>query len=119
MLVVVVKQRNETSLCLRSVLVSYVAKLNLPISFLFCKMFGWLGEKLPTQKKVPVEVNLIIPILYSCLESRSADVRKKAQGALPAFMNLVGWDTMVKQTGKLKVMFTKCFDQECHVNNPE
>ena len=66
-------------------------------------MFGWLEEKLPTQKKVPAEVNLIIPILYSCLESRSGDVRKKAQGALPAFMNIVGWDAMVKQTGKLKV----------------
>ncbi|CAB4025899.1 cytoskeleton-associated 5 isoform X1, partial [Paramuricea clavata] len=66
------------------------------------EMFGWLEEKIPTQKKVPVEVNLIIPILYSCLESRSADVRKKAQGALPAFINLVGWDTMVKLTGKLK-----------------
>ena len=69
-------------------------------------MFGWLEEKLPTQKKVPAEVNLIIPILYACLESRSADVRKKAQGALPAFMNLVGWDTMIKQTSKLKVLFT-------------
>ena len=66
-------------------------------------MFGWLEEKLPTQKKLPVEVNLIVPILYSCLESRSADVRKKAQGALPAFMNLIGWDAMVKLTSKLKV----------------
>jgi hypothetical protein len=69
-------------------------------------MFGWLEEKIPTQTKVPVEVNLIIPILYICLDSRSADVRKKAQGALPAFINLVGWDTMVKLTGKLKVLFT-------------
>ena len=77
-------------------------------------MFGWLEEKLPTQKKVPAEVNLIIPILYSCLESRSADVRKKAQGALPAFMNLVGWDTMVKQTGKLKVFFTQYFGWRYH-----
>ncbi|XP_028404850.1 cytoskeleton-associated protein 5-like isoform X2 [Dendronephthya gigantea] len=66
------------------------------------EMFGWLEEKLPTQKKLPAEVNLIVPILYSCLESRSADVRKKAQGALPAFMNLIGWDAMVKQTSKLK-----------------
>ena len=67
-------------------------------------MFGWLEEKLPTQKKLPAEVNLVIPILYACLESRNADVRKKAQGALPAFMSIVGWDTMIKQTGKLKVL---------------
>ena len=79
-------------------------------------MFGWLEEKLPTQKKVPAEVNLIIPILYACLESRSADVRKKAQGALPAFMNLVGWDTMVKQTSKLKVLFTESFSQKYKVH---
>ena len=59
-------------------------------------MFHWLEEKLSNEKKLPVEINLLIPILYSSLESRSADVRKNSQSALSAFMQHVGWDILVK-----------------------
>lgn len=64
---------------------------------------GWLEEKLPDAGKLPPEVSAIIPPLFSCLEDRSGDVRKKGQAVLPLFMAKVGYDTMLKHTGKLKV----------------
>lgn len=66
-------------------------------------MLGWLEEKLPDAGKLPPEVSAIIPPLFSCLEDRSGDVRKKGQAVLPLFMAKVGYDTMLKHTGKLKV----------------
>ena len=50
----------------------------------------------------------IIAPLYSALEDRSGDVRKKAQVVLPLFMAHVSYDTMLKQTGKLKVCVCMC-----------
>lgn len=47
---------------------------------------------------------LCVPQLYACLEDRNADVRKKAQDALPTFMMHLGYDKMNKATGKLKVL---------------
>lgn len=46
--------------------------------------------------------------LYSCLEDRSGDVRKKAQAVVPVMMQHVGWDAMSKQANKLKVKFEFC-----------
>ena len=46
--------------------------------------------------------------LYSCLEDRSGDVRKKAQAVVPVMMQHVGWDAMSKQANKLKVKFDFC-----------
>ena len=46
--------------------------------------------------------------LYSCLEDRSGDVRKKAQAVVPVMMQHVGWDAMSKQANKLKVEFDFC-----------
>lgn len=66
-------------------------------------MFGWLSEKLPTLRTVPGDLMLYVPLLYACLEDRNADVRKKAQDALPTFMMHLGYDKMSKATGKLKV----------------
>ena len=67
-------------------------------------MLGWLEEKLPQEGKLPREemIQIIAP-LYACLEDRSGDVRKKAQSVVPLMMQHVGWDTMSKQVGKLKV----------------
>ena len=67
------------------------------------QLLGWLEEKLPDAGKLPPEVSAIIPPLFSCLEDRSGDVRKKGQAVLPLFMAKVGYDTMLKHTGKLKV----------------
>ena len=67
------------------------------------QLLGWLEEKLPGAGKLPPEVSAIIPPLFSCLEDRSGDVRKKGQAVLPLFMAKVGYDTMLKHTGKLKV----------------
>ncbi|XP_028287106.1 cytoskeleton-associated protein 5 isoform X2 [Parambassis ranga] len=70
--------------------------------FLRQELLGWLAEKLPTLRTVPGDLMLCIPQLYTCLEDRNGDVRKKAQDALPAFMMHLGYDKMNKATGKLK-----------------
>lgn len=70
----------------------------------FCfQLLGWLEEKLPAAGKLPSEFSLIVPPLFSCLEDRSGDVRKKSQAALPHIMAHVGYDNMAKQCGKLGV----------------
>lgn len=68
-------------------------------------MLGWLEEKLPAEKNLPKELVAIVAPLYSCLEDRSGDVRKKAQSVVPLMMQHVGWDAMSKQANKLKVSF--------------
>ncbi|KAI5101926.1 cytoskeleton-associated protein 5 [Silurus meridionalis] len=70
--------------------------------FLRQELLGWLTEKLPTVRSVPSDFALVIPHLYSCLEDRNADVRKKAQDALPVFMMHLGYDKMNKAAAKLK-----------------
>ncbi|XP_044048307.1 cytoskeleton-associated protein 5 isoform X3 [Siniperca chuatsi] len=70
--------------------------------FLRQEVLGWLAEKLPTLKAVPGDLMLCVPHLYTCLEDRNGDVRKKAQEALPTFMMHLGYDKMTKATGKLK-----------------
>ena len=73
------------------------------------QLLGWLEEKLPASGKLlSPEVTGIIAPLYSALEDRSGDVRKKAQVVLPLFMAHVSYDTMLKQTGKLKVCVCVC-----------
>uniref|UniRef100_A0A8C4HNT4 Cytoskeleton associated protein 5 n=1 Tax=Dicentrarchus labrax TaxID=13489 RepID=A0A8C4HNT4_DICLA len=70
--------------------------------FLRQEVLGWLAEKLPTLRTVPGDLMLCVPLLYTCLEDRNGDVRKKAQDALPTFMMHLGYDKMTKATGKLK-----------------
>ncbi|NXC15820.1 CKAP5 protein, partial [Corythaeola cristata] len=70
--------------------------------FLRQELLGWLAEKLPTLRSVPSDLLLCVPHLYSCLEDRNGDVRKKAQDALPFFMMHLGFEKMAKATGKLK-----------------
>ncbi|CAI5763725.1 cytoskeleton-associated protein 5 isoform X1 [Podarcis lilfordi] len=70
--------------------------------FLRQELLGWLADKLPTLRSVPSDLVLCVPHLYSCLEDRNGDVRKKAQDALPFFMMHLGFEKMAKATGKLK-----------------
>ncbi|XP_014829255.1 PREDICTED: cytoskeleton-associated protein 5 isoform X2 [Poecilia mexicana] len=70
--------------------------------FLRQEVLGWLAEKLPTLRSVPADLMVCVPQLFTCLEDRNADVRKKAQDALPTFMMHLGYDKMNKATGKLK-----------------
>ncbi|XP_044291744.1 cytoskeleton-associated protein 5 [Varanus komodoensis] len=70
--------------------------------FLRQELLGWLADKLPTLRTVPSDLALCVPHLYSCLEDRNGDVRKKAQDALPFFMMHLGFEKMAKATGKLK-----------------
>ncbi|KAM4617287.1 cytoskeleton-associated protein 5 isoform 1-T3 [Discoglossus pictus] len=70
--------------------------------FLRQELLAWLAEKLPTLRTVPSDLLLSVPHLYSCLEDRNGDVRKKAQEALPMFMMHIGFEKMSKATGKLK-----------------
>lgn len=66
------------------------------------EVLSWLEEKLPTEKNLPKELVATVAPLYSCLEDRSGDVRKKAQAVVPLMMQHVGWDAMSKQANKLK-----------------
>lgn len=50
-------------------------------------------------------VPIVLP-LYSCLEDRNGDVRKKAQAVVPCMWAHLGYDTMNKQANKLKVICT-------------
>ncbi|XP_068947644.1 cytoskeleton-associated protein 5 isoform X1 [Petaurus breviceps papuanus] len=70
--------------------------------FLRQELLGWLAEKLPALRSAPTDLILCVPHLYSCLEDRNGDVRKKAQDALPFFMMHLGYEKMAKATGKLK-----------------
>uniref|UniRef100_A0A2I3GBS0 Cytoskeleton-associated protein 5 n=2 Tax=Hominoidea TaxID=314295 RepID=A0A2I3GBS0_NOMLE len=70
--------------------------------YFFWQLLGWLAEKLPTLRSTPTDLILCVPHLYSCLEDRNGDVRKKAQDALPFFMMHLGYEKMAKATGKLK-----------------
>lgn len=66
------------------------------------ELLGWLSEKLPAHKTLPVEFKDCVPFLLTCLEDRSGDVRKKAQDAIIPFMIHVGYNNFVKAVGKLK-----------------
>ncbi|XP_064399412.1 cytoskeleton-associated protein 5-like isoform X3 [Halichondria panicea] len=66
------------------------------------ELLGWLQEKLPECHKLPAEVNLIIPPLYSCLEDRSGEVRKKANATVPVLISKIGYEVMAKEATKLK-----------------
>ncbi|KAJ8281337.1 hypothetical protein GJAV_G00066360 [Gymnothorax javanicus] len=70
--------------------------------FLKQEILGWLAEKLPTLRSAPQDLMYCIPYLYTCLEDRNGEVRKKAQDALPTFMMHLGFEKMVKATAKLK-----------------
>lgn len=57
-------------------------------------------------KSVPKEEMMIcIPYLYTNLEDRNAEVRKNAQEAVLGIMMHTSYETMAKQTEKLKVSF--------------
>ncbi|XP_048856026.1 cytoskeleton-associated protein 5-like isoform X1 [Brienomyrus brachyistius] len=70
--------------------------------FLRQEVLAWLAEKLPTLRSVSSDLMICVPNLYACLEDRNGDVRKKAQDALPTFMMHLGYEKMLKATGKLK-----------------
>ena len=74
------------------------------VSFIL-KVLGWLEEKLPNEKNLPKDLVALVAPLFSCLEDRSGDVRKKAQAVVPLMMQHVGWDAMSKQANKLKVTY--------------
>uniref|UniRef100_A0A671MZQ1 Cytoskeleton-associated protein 5-like n=1 Tax=Sinocyclocheilus anshuiensis TaxID=1608454 RepID=A0A671MZQ1_9TELE len=78
--------------------------------FLRQELLGWLAEKLPTLRTVPTDLMLCVPHLYTCLEDRSGDVRRKAQDALPSFMMHLGYEKMIKAAGKLKVRGKSMFN---------
>jgi cytoskeleton-associated protein 5 len=65
----------------------------------------WMAEKLPGAKKLPKdEMCLCVPHVFSCLEDRNGDVRKKAQEVVMPLMIHTGYDHMFKQAAKLKVV---------------
>ncbi|KAK5643087.1 hypothetical protein RI129_006932 [Pyrocoelia pectoralis] len=67
------------------------------------ELWMWLADKLPKIKNVPKEELLAcIPHLYTNLEDRNADVRKNAQEAVLGLMIHLSYESMHKQTEKLK-----------------
>ncbi|KFM68160.1 Cytoskeleton-associated protein 5, partial [Stegodyphus mimosarum] len=72
-------------------------------SFLRIELFSWLTEKMSTVTSLPAaDLNLCLPVLYTCLEDRNADVRKKASECILPFMMHVGYESMARATTKLK-----------------
>ncbi|KAK2583775.1 hypothetical protein KPH14_009682 [Odynerus spinipes] len=69
------------------------------------ELWIWLSQKLPL---IPVkqaskeELLACIPQLYNNLEDRNSDVRKNAQEAVLGFMIHLSYETMARQTEKLK-----------------
>lgn len=79
------------------------------------QLLGWLTEKLPACKKLPVEFHECIPYLYASLEDRNADVRKKAHDAVLPFMMQTGYEVMARQAAKAKVTLNINLSQlQCH-----
>jgi len=68
------------------------------------QLLGWLAEKLPSCKKLPVEFRDCIQYLFASLEDRNADVRKKAHEAVLPFMIHTGYEVMAKEAAKAKVV---------------
>ncbi|KAK0091601.1 hypothetical protein PV326_002969 [Microctonus aethiopoides] len=69
------------------------------------ELWSWLAQKLPL---IPVEqipkdeLMICLPYLYSNLEDCISDVRKNAQEAVHGYMIHLSYETMLKQTEKLK-----------------
>nr|XP_018670649.1 cytoskeleton-associated protein 5-like [Ciona intestinalis] len=74
-------------------------------TFLRIELLTWLAEKLLSVAKLPSSakegLEMCVPVIYSCCEDRSGEVRAKAQGFLPAIMRHISYDKMIKGTGKL------------------
>lgn len=69
------------------------------------EVFMWMAGKLPEGKGVPKdELSACLPILYSGIEDRSAEVRKATQEAVPGFMKHLGYESMRKATDKLSAV---------------
>ncbi|KAK0165415.1 hypothetical protein PV328_003929 [Microctonus aethiopoides] len=69
------------------------------------ELWNWLAQKLPLipVKQIPKdELMICLPHLYSNLEDRIADVRKNAQEAVLGYMIHLSYETMLRQTEKLK-----------------
>ncbi|CAH1965388.1 unnamed protein product [Acanthoscelides obtectus] len=69
------------------------------------ELWNWLAEHLPkvTPRTVPKEeIVSLVPYLYNNLEDRNAEVRKNVQEAILGVMMHLGYESMLKQTEKLK-----------------
>ncbi|KAK0183474.1 hypothetical protein PV327_001512 [Microctonus hyperodae] len=69
------------------------------------ELWSWLAQKLPLipAKQIPKdELMICLPHLYSNLEDRISDVRKNAQEAVLGYMIHLSYETMLRQTEKLK-----------------
>ncbi|CAB3232167.1 unnamed protein product [Arctia plantaginis] len=68
-------------------------------------LLQWLAEHLPNVPPKSFqrdELSICVPILFSCLEDRAADVRKVAADCVLPFMLHLGYEPMHKQMDKLK-----------------
>lgn len=59
----------------------------------------------PVKSIAKEELVLCIPILYSHLEDRMSDIRANSRKAVLGIMMHVGYDAMLKQVEKLKVIY--------------
>ena len=73
-------------------------------SHFISQLLDWLAAKLADSKKVPKsDMMESVPLLYACLEDRSADVRKAANQALFSYMLHCGYESMASKTSTVKV----------------
>ncbi|XP_014474078.1 PREDICTED: cytoskeleton-associated protein 5 isoform X2 [Dinoponera quadriceps] len=69
------------------------------------ELWSWLAQRLPAipVKQIPKEELFVcLSCLYSNLEDRNSDVRKNAQEAVLGFMIHLSYETMARNTEKLK-----------------
>ncbi|XP_026480505.1 protein mini spindles [Ctenocephalides felis] len=69
------------------------------------ELWSWLAKKLPNippKKFHKDELLICLPILFSNIEDRNAEVRKNAADAVTAFMIHLGYERMIRGAEKLK-----------------
>lgn len=65
-------------------------------------LLTWLAESLKDDMPTNLDLSPLVPSILTCLQDRSADVRKAAQSCLPGLITNVGYDHIIQKIGDLK-----------------
>ncbi|RUP25535.1 hypothetical protein BC936DRAFT_138829, partial [Jimgerdemannia flammicorona] len=84
-------------------MISTIATSLLTDSALLRKdLLTWLAECFKEDIPANLDLSSLVPPSLTCLQDRSADVRKAAQTCLPALITNVGYDNILQKVGDLK-----------------
>ncbi|RUS19776.1 armadillo-type protein [Endogone sp. FLAS-F59071] len=65
-------------------------------------LLTWLAESLKDDIPTNLDLSPLVPPILTCLQDRSADVRKAGQSTLPGLITNVGYDHIMQKIGDLK-----------------